>query len=478
MKMFESIQKAITESYLWYIKTKRSNLQIKKRLLKSYSLKKNNICIKNCYVICLYTKEFHGVGGGLADRLKGMLCTYSVCKNLGLPFKIFFTAPFPLDSYFIPNTYDWRINQDQVNFNLKDSNVVILNNCSDGEWCQKKQKAYMERCLRSVKGQVHVYTNVSFVYKLNYGELFNELFRPSEQLAKSIAIHKDCIGQKYISISCRFLDLCGDFNETCRQKKIFSEKGRKIVFKSIIKKISELRNENPDCKVLVNSDSSTFLKACENFDYVYIIPGNVTHIDNKQNEYTYEKYEKTFLDFMMIAHAEKIFIIKNNLMMNSGYPKAASLIYGKPFEVIEIENYPENELVANGTAFLQSTKDLKGFIKTKPNVLKSVLNEITSHSDSVAVWGTGVWGKMIYEILKKNKIKVSFFIDSNQEKWQTRFCGNAIKAPDSLKNYTGVLFIAVKNHDVEIAETVKKIDNQKITVVLLSEFLKKLAQNM
>ena len=63
--------------------------------------------------------------------------------------------------------------------------------------------------------------------------------------------------------------------------------------------------------------------------------GTITHIDNNQNDDCYQRYEKTFLDFFMIANASKIFLLKGKLMHRSGYPFAASKLYNKEFNVIE-----------------------------------------------------------------------------------------------------------------------------------------------
>ena len=45
--------------------------------------------------------------------------------------------------------------------------------------------------------------------------------------------------------------------------------------------------------------------------------------------------EKTFLDFMMIANSEKIFLLKENRMRGSGYSFAASKVYNREFTIIE-----------------------------------------------------------------------------------------------------------------------------------------------
>ena len=46
--------------------------------------------------------------GGLADRLYGILCTYSYCKSCGIDFKLYFVSPFNLSLLLQPNSYDWR----------------------------------------------------------------------------------------------------------------------------------------------------------------------------------------------------------------------------------------------------------------------------------------------------------------------------------------------------------------------------------
>ena len=96
-----------------------------------------------------------------------------------------------------------------------------------------------------------------------------------------------------------------------------------------------LHDRYPGKHILVNSDSTTFLQTAAKLDYVYVIPGNITHIDGKNDTDEYNAYEKTFLDFFMIANAERIYLLRTGQMYNSGYPFAASKIYNRPFEKIE-----------------------------------------------------------------------------------------------------------------------------------------------
>lgn len=263
------------------------------------------------------------------------MCNY-IAKTKGLQFKLYFNHPFPLEDFFIPNLHDWRIDTKQICRDYKKVDVIVLDNTQDSYYQIKKQKRYLEKMIKVNGKQKHVYTNSSFSYGLDYSGLFNELFRPSERLQKGIDKQLSLISSRYISVSCRFLDLLGDFNETYGYGQALSERERESLLQNIDNVIEKLHSENPDKKILVNSDSVTFLNKYKGRDFAYVIEGNVTHIDAKQGDYAYENYEKTFLDFMMIANAEKIYLIKSDLMFKSGYPYAASKIYKKEFEIIEI----------------------------------------------------------------------------------------------------------------------------------------------
>ena len=63
--------------------------------------------------------------GGLADRLRGIVSTYYVCKKLGYDFRINFVHPFPLIDYLVPNTYDWRVSQDELCYNSHDAEPMV-----------------------------------------------------------------------------------------------------------------------------------------------------------------------------------------------------------------------------------------------------------------------------------------------------------------------------------------------------------------
>ena len=301
--------------------------------LQEYSPNKPVKAIERKRVICIYDGKTKN--GGLADRLRGIISVYEACKELGLEFKIIFTSPFKLQQFLEPNNVDWQITKEELNYNTNVTDICYIDTLTGSDYEAAKQKKWFRKEFKKQYKEFHIRTNALFSYKGHYSSLFHELFRPSEKLQTSINKQKEILNHEYISTSFRFMNLLGDFNETmgiCTQ--LPKEEKEGLIEKSL-KQLEALHKQFPEKEILVNSDSVTFLEHASNFEFVYIIPGNVTHIDANGSNDEYEVYEKTFLDFFMIANAEKIYLLRTGNMYNSGYPYAASLIYNKPFEKIE-----------------------------------------------------------------------------------------------------------------------------------------------
>lgn len=335
MMLVNKVQAKIRNNkyYAWYVTRKKREKNIREKLKTYYRCDDINKSCENA-VICIYDGVTHA--GGIADRLKGIIGTYHIAKKKGMQFKLYFKEPFPLEDFFVPNLYDWKIDKSNICLDKSKVNIIVLDSTQDSNYQLRKQQKYLERTIKNTNKQIHVYTNAGFSYNLNYAELFYELFKPSERLRNALERQISLIGTEYISVSCRFLDLLGDFNETYGYGEALSELERELLLTQINDVIVKLHNENPRKKIVVNSDSITFLNLYKYGEYTCVIPGNVTHIDAKQDEYFYEKYEKTFLDFMVIANAEKVYLIKSDKMHKSGYPYAASRINEKSFELIKI----------------------------------------------------------------------------------------------------------------------------------------------
>lgn len=316
---------------MWYIFRKKRFRILYPEIEKYY--KQQPVCtVKSAKkVICIF--EGASIAGGLADRLRGIVSVYSVCKELNVDFKLFFVEPFNLENYLVPNEYDWRIDRSDINYSLESTTLLILDTTEDSKYQRKKQHDYLYKKIKQASDQIHVYSNASFSYDLNYKNLFHELFKPSTRLQTTLDSNFTNIGCEYISISARFLNLLGDFNETFKVEEL-SQPERNNLLEIIKRKTIELHNIYPDFKIVANSDSTTFLDFIKQLPYVYITPGSITHIDAKQDTHDYEFYEKTFVDFFTIAYAKYIFLFKSKKMHKSGYPFAASLINGNPFKII------------------------------------------------------------------------------------------------------------------------------------------------
>ena len=325
-------RKTSDEKYAWYVRRLVSNRYMKALLMPHYKEVGKADKKEEKIVFCLYNGMVRQ--GGLADRLRGIISTYYICKQQGVRFRIVFTHPFNLRDYLEPNIYDWYADSSSVSFDIPEKNILMLDTILGSDYEKRHQQKWLYSHIKEAKGQVHVYTNAPFSYNHGYHELFNELFKPSLRLKEAIEKELDVLKEGYISVSCRFLDLLGDFNETCGYKEQLTESERESLLDMLTKCIEMLHTNHPNKKVLCNSDSKIFLTKVSTLDYTYVIPGEITHIDAHDSNGDYHFYEKTFLDFFMIAHADYIYMLKMGKMHNSGYPYAASLVYDKPYSVI------------------------------------------------------------------------------------------------------------------------------------------------
>ena len=273
-------------------------------------------------------------GGGLADRLRGIVSTYLLCKELCLPFRLHFVQPFPLESFLVPNTYDWRIRPSDLRYTQPYTTPIAFEVGNDTPFQARKQKAWLKQQIAHAPGkQVHIYTNAMFAYHEGYGEAFRELFKPSEPLQAAIEEQRQALGFRYVSVSTRFMGALGDFKDTVKISPLPPDKQQQLIH-TCLQQIEHIHHQHPTLKVLVNSDSNTFLRHAESLPYVYTIPGTIIHLDvtEQPTASLYKTYEKTLLDFFMIANAQCIYRLHTRWMRPSGFPYAASLVYGRPFQ--------------------------------------------------------------------------------------------------------------------------------------------------
>lgn len=269
--------------------------------------------------------------GGISDRLRGMVSLYNYCKNKNIPFAINFVHPFLLTEYLEPNIYDWRINDELLSYVKGISTPLFLRPYSTRD--DIDTSGYVAKklsCYGKVK-QLHVYSNIT-LDKDSFSSSFKELFKPAGDLQNEIDINRSRIGEKYISISFRFMALLGDFKDL--DSKPLAENEKNELIDKCIAAIERVKQENEGInKVLVTSDSATFISVVtKRLDYVVVMSGEIAHMDHAKGG---KAHMRTFVDMLMIAGAERAYVYATGAMYrNSSFAETAALIGGVPFSKI------------------------------------------------------------------------------------------------------------------------------------------------
>jgi hypothetical protein len=296
-------------------------------LLKYYKKKDEPADPENKLVI--YMADGKKRCGGLTDRLRGIVSLYNFCSDNNMKFKIYFEHPFMLEDYLIPNEYDWRIESNKMIYNKKYSEPVCIINCS-----MENQKKLINNIRNIHKRQLHVYTNMDYSQEY-FSKYFNILFKPAPQVQELYTKHLLYIGNNYVSITYRFQQLLGDFYE--RLTSALSIEKQEILIKRCLSVISVVKKRHPDIqKILITSDSLKFLERAKIYDYVYIVPGKRIHTD-----YVVHKDEGnqlgTFLDFFLIANAQRVYFAYSEIMYAGKFAKIAAAVNDKPYDEIMID---------------------------------------------------------------------------------------------------------------------------------------------
>lgn len=291
-----------------------------------YSLKKENV--KPLIIFCLDGTMFTN---GLVDRLRGIINSYAYAKANGIDFKIEHRKPFYLEEFLQPNSHDWILNSEDKSYNLKYASPVSL--------LDNPKEDAKRLLLLSKQRQYHFYINTGSVVSLmnkekgtsyTISQLYNELFVPAKKLQEQIDIQKEIIGENYISISFRFMQLLGDLIDFWGET--LSEEKQAQLINTCREQIIKLKERHPDVeKILVTSDSQKFIDAVADIPYVYIIPGEIGHIGHMGGDI----FLKTFLDFYMISYAKRVYLCVGEGMYKSNYARFAAQTQNKPFEIIE-----------------------------------------------------------------------------------------------------------------------------------------------
>lgn len=275
--------------------------------------------------------------GGLGDRLRGIVCIYAYCKEHGLDFRIRFVSPFRLEEFLEPGRYDWRVGDDELSYHPADACAVYMDT-GRGKISARElqfQRRITDRFLSRPYRQIHVYSNLCFEEE-RFSELYHELFRPAAWLQRLVDGYVAELGQGYISVSTRFLELLGDFNEhRDRPAEGLPAEEQEELIERCLRQIVRIREAHPDAPcILVTSDSARFLERAAQLDFVRVLPGKIGHMDVAGNDER-EVHTKTFIDFLVLSHAAELYLLVEGPMYRSNFSLRASQLEGKPFHVVE-----------------------------------------------------------------------------------------------------------------------------------------------
>jgi hypothetical protein len=281
--------------------------------------------------------------GGLSDRLRAIASIYKLCKELNLEFKINFTRPFNLNEYLLPNIYDWNILPNEICYNKEQVNICFIYTFPDRFHDQTAQEFWARYFLKENYKQTHIYTNANIAEK-EYAILFRELFRPAPELEALIDYNVRILvggGGAFISVAFRFEQLLGDFKEPDTSHHVLPDNEKEILIDKCIDHLKDIYNENDCGKVLVTSDSVSFLEETKRLPFVYVIPGDVRHIDAVQNT-SKDADLKVFLDYFVLSRSKKVYLVIEGKMYHSGFSYRAALMNNVPFIVKDYSQEKEH----------------------------------------------------------------------------------------------------------------------------------------
>ena len=247
-----------------------------------------------------------------------------------MEFKIHFETPNLID-YLEPNEYNWYIKDEDVCYDTKRVYpcTVLTYRSLDDKKEPEVQRSVLRWFLKKDYEQIHVYTNMRSGDN-EYGKLFHELFKPCKELQEQIDYHVAKLGgeKQYDAMVFRFRQLLGDFKEG---GEILPEAEREPYIMRCIAVVERMHQETPKRKILVTSDSTTFLQRVSTQPYVYIIPGKVAHVG-----FTYDAskktYMKSFVDYYVLSFAKTVTLVRDKKMYHSGFALRAAMLNGAEYK--------------------------------------------------------------------------------------------------------------------------------------------------
>lgn len=269
--------------------------------------------------------------GGMFDRLKGAISVYAASQCIDREFKISFTHPFDLRDYLEPNEYDWTVNETDLLKGWPAARPIFIY----GEF------AHPARLIKNRSYESHFYygynsldwLNKKYSQNFEFGALYKQLFKPTVRLQKYINMYKTEIGCKYVVAHFRFMNLIGDSTEFKEINPTLPEAEQSVLIEKSLEQLRKLQEEWCQfCRIMLCTDSARFVSIVKaQMPEVYVVPGEIRHIGTAEDNSDASTI-KMFLDYYLIAEAEKVYNFVSNGMWKSAFPEYAAKIGQKPFE--------------------------------------------------------------------------------------------------------------------------------------------------
>lgn len=274
----------------------------------------------------IYVLDGTNYMGGISDRIRQIMGVYALCKHKGYEFGLVANSPFELSNYLKPN-YNWSITENNFSRNIFFSKPIYLG--------YRSKERYLS-LIKLRNKQLHLYASVQWGFINDFGftmeQLFWELFEPIPLIKEFIELNKKRY-DSWNSIVFRFQDLLEDFNESHSAQYLklkLSEKEKDILMNKCYEYVFEQQKKSKQT-ILVCSDSKIFLQKVASIPGVFIIPGELTHMEYTKQD-NFDLHLKGFLDLFMISESDSVQSVGTNIMYPSDFPLLAATIKNVPFE--------------------------------------------------------------------------------------------------------------------------------------------------
>lgn len=274
--------------------------------------------VKNSAVI-IDTDKIYDYGGGFADRLRGVLSLIENCKNLNINYFIKFTKPFNLNKYYSYKEYSEN----------ERSNVSNHSHCAMTILSGLSSKG-IEDVLTVAKNKYEFITIYTHVFNYFNKSTFTDNFKKTEYFSNEYQKYKKVIGDDYVSVSFRFVNSLGDFDDTSSWNQTLDEEQQQYLMdrcKNELREFIAIKNFNA---VLVLSDSTKFLNYVKDIPHVYVFPDFIAHVGKHKSNTNDERcFLKTLIDFNLIADAKESYRFQTEHLYHSAFPRVASMCAGR-----------------------------------------------------------------------------------------------------------------------------------------------------